>query len=573
MAAATKSAFKNTTFTWLHLDAANIAFSEGRKRVYLRKPDILQTDPNIPKGYQITVEEQPKWRALIQVLREIVKERHEKFEDRGSVLVICRGGKTSEQLRHIIGKTDLSPGSPRLAVGPFTSQGTKAVLWDQLYEYFLWKGGMAAVSKGLVDQTGESAAASSFATTTAARSSSSAPASKRRRVRPGTTESVAGAAESFQQEAEAISASIRNDGNRNNGRGDQQQSYSRNNTFITIRAYSGFSNEHGKDTPDSTILDYLNPRWIVIYDPDVAFVRRVEVFKAENPWVALKVYHLVYDNSSEEQQFLTHLRREKESFEKLIDQKSRIVIPLDENGQVLVDSEELFWKDGQGPVKNKKILVDVREFRSSLPLLIHARRIDIVPITIEVGDYILSPSISIERKSPSDLAQSLKSGRLYKQAQAMTLHYTFPILLIEYPQHNSFQLAFSSHENDMDTCRRLCLLLVHFPKLFLLWSSSPAATAEQFEDLQRDQADPDVEKAKECGVESGSKLDTATNQTPCDMLLTIPGISFHNYAHVMNKVKNLKELSLMSEEECVALLSGENGRKVFHYFNDPCTVV
>ena len=233
----------------------------------------------------------------------------------------------------------------------------------------------------------------------------------------------------------------------------------------------------------------------------------------------------------------------------------------------------MFWKEGQGPIKNKKVLVDVREFRSSLPLLIHARRIDIIPITIEVGDYILSPAICVERKSPSDLSQSLKSGRLYKQAQAMTLHYDNPILLIEYPQHNSFQLNFTHHENEMDTCKRLCLLLIHFPQLFIIWSSSPTATAEVFEDLQREQPDPDTEHAKECGVESGSKINTTTNQTACDMLLTIPGISFRNYVHVMNNVKNIRALSLLSETQCIGLIGPENGRRLYHYFNAPFSLV
>ena len=56
---------------------------------------------------------------------------------------------------------------------------------------------------------------------------------------------------------------------------------------------------------------------------------------------------------------------------------------------------------------------------------------EIVPVTIEVGDYILSPEICVERKSVSDLVQSLASGRLHNQAKAMTRAYKTPILLVE----------------------------------------------------------------------------------------------------------------------------------------------
>lgn len=56
---------------------------------------------------------------------------------------------------------------------------------------------------------------------------------------------------------------------------------------------------------------------------------------------------------------------------------------------------------------------------------------EVVPVTIEIGDYVLSPEICVERKSVSDLVQSLASGRLFNQAKAMTRAYKMPVLLIE----------------------------------------------------------------------------------------------------------------------------------------------
>ncbi len=63
-------------------------------------------------------------------------------------------------------------------------------------------------------------------------------------------------------------------------------------------------------------------------------------------------------------------------------------------------------------VSHPKIIVDMREFSSALPNVIHLKGIDIVPCTLEVGDYILSPDICVERKSISDLIGSFQSGRL-----------------------------------------------------------------------------------------------------------------------------------------------------------------
>ena len=59
-----------------------------------------------------------------------------------------------------------------------------------------------------------------------------------------------------------------------------------------------------------------------------------------------------------------------------------------------------------------QVIVDVREFRSSLPSLLHAAEFHVVPMTLTIGDYVLSPSMCVERKSIPDLIQSFNSGRL-----------------------------------------------------------------------------------------------------------------------------------------------------------------
>lgn len=45
----------------------------------------------------------------------------------------------------------------------------------------------------------------------------------------------------------------------------------------------------------------------------------------------------------------------------------------------------------------------MREFRSELPSILHKHGIQVDPVTLEIGDYILTPEICVERKSISDL--------------------------------------------------------------------------------------------------------------------------------------------------------------------------
>lgn len=63
----------------------------------------------------------------------------------------------------------------------------------------------------------------------------------------------------------------------------------------------------------------------------------------------------------------------------------------------LTDSRSSIPRSSTGTLDIKmkaiSVIVDLREFRSQLPMLLHASGLKIIPATITVGDYILSPDI------------------------------------------------------------------------------------------------------------------------------------------------------------------------------------
>ena len=146
----------------------------------------------------------------------------------------------------------------------------------------------------------------------------------------------------------------------------------------------------------------------------------------------------------------------------------------------------------------KKIIVDTRDLRSSLPFLLHLYGFEIEPRTIAIGDYILTPSICVERKSLPDLISSLNSGRLHNQITAMSRAYATTVLLIEFDPDKPFYLLQSRSASALkrtdlsptDLISKLSLLLIHHPKLKLLWTSSPRLTCDIFYDLKRNEPDP-----------------------------------------------------------------------------------
>lgn len=46
-------------------------------------------------------------------------------------------------------------------------------------------------------------------------------------------------------------------------------------------------------------------------------------------------------------------------------------------------------------------------------MILHSKDFEILPVTLDIGDYILTPDICVERKSIPDLYGSLQNGRLY----------------------------------------------------------------------------------------------------------------------------------------------------------------
>ena len=73
------------------------------------------------------------------------------------------------------------------------------------------------------------------------------------------------------------------------------------------------------------------------------------------------------------------------------------------------------------------------------------------------------------------------------------------MLLIEFDQNKPFALQgryyLSRDIASTDLTARLQLLTIHFPKLRVLWSPSPHATAELFEELKKGRAEPDAARA------------------------------------------------------------------------------
>ncbi|KAI9218576.1 hypothetical protein BC828DRAFT_388220 [Blastocladiella britannica] len=397
--------------------------------------------------------------------------------------------------------------------------------------------------------------------------------------------------------------------------GDESQHHENTGPIGVTNAdiYIHVTTDKDLDDGDDDVLPSVQPDTIVLYDPNPGFVRRIEVWAATRVLTKRtgadaaetftpRVYFLLYADSAEEMQYLARIRRERESFERVITMAARMVIPLTTGpamGASLgavgarthdeVEAHAGIADPGASSLggprtvraattgaeatlpTQRSVVVDVREFRAALPSALHLRGLKIVPVTLTVGDYVLAPDLVVERKSMPDLVQSLASGRLYTQAEAMCRLYAMAVLLIELSDGvdgrsteaptmslftnavgggssrsgaGTFDAPLASNTSSMlqsaqdAVAAKVVLLTIHFPKLRIVWSASPANSAELLDDLKRGRAEPSAETAMALGTGEQGDDDAAlahgeVRALPSGMLRAMPGVHLGNADRIM----------------------------------------
>uniref|UniRef100_A0A3B3D8G6 DNA repair endonuclease XPF n=1 Tax=Oryzias melastigma TaxID=30732 RepID=A0A3B3D8G6_ORYME len=563
----------STNSGWLFLDSSTSMFVNARSRVYhipenKKKLKVGAEEQKSSAAAEIkrelVLEKSPKWEALTEVLEEIEKE-NKSCEEPGRVLICASDDRTCAQLQQYIrhGSDWLLQRLYVRTIGKRDSSAAAALEVD------LFKKGKAALKKGAKGKE---------------------PAQKKRATKTKSRPSLTLTQMMGKEEAEPVEMRSSDEDCLMEEEEEEQMKLD-----LSSDAYYGILKEpltvihplKGCSDPHSLtrVLHEVEPSFVVLYDAELSFVRQLEVYKAMRPGKPLRVYFLIYGGSTEEQKYLTALSKEKKAFEHLIREKATMVIPEEREGREdtnldlarnlePANATTNSHKAGgqEQPKEPSRVIVDMREFRSELPSLLHRRGLDIEPVTLEVGDYILTPDTCVERKSVSDLIGSLQSGRLYSQCLSMTRYYRKPVLLIEFDPAKPFSLMARSdfrHEiSSNDVSSKLTLLTLHFPRLRILWCPSPHATAELFLELKRGRAEPDAAAAQAITAESDTVAESAGlyNPGPYDFLLKMPGVNVKNYRALIKHADSLADIAKLSQDELAEILGNTNNAKLLFEF-------
>ncbi|KAK4537449.1 hypothetical protein CDCA_CDCA12G3474 [Cyanidium caldarium] len=368
----------------------------------------------------------------------------------------------------------------------------------------------------------------------------------------------------------------------------------------------------------SSLLDFLctyQPSVVVLYDPTLRHMREVEVYQAGcSPFSRIRLYLLLYEDSLEAQRFRSSVEEERQAFETLIRHKATMVVRLDdpladnpaEQARAAAEAWEMpaprpgidmLATSGSAP---GRILIDVREFRSPVPGRLYQHGFRIVPLTLPIGDYILTPQMAVERKTVSDLVSSLNSGRLFAQCEALCKAYRHAVLVIEFDEQRPFGFfqwteTSTAAATDADAARllnasatpvgKLCLLTLHFPRLRLLWCHGAHATAEAFRALKANEDEPE-ESAALAAQPSAMITPADDSEAPAavtmsvrdyfsssaqDMLRHLPAVNAKNVFLLMRKFPDLAALAAADASELAEVLGTAGTRQLLRFLSQPST--
>lgn len=293
----------------------------------------------LPDSLRPVLEEQPKWALLAEVLEEIDRDAYFNpgihDDSNGTILIMCSDQGTCRQIREYLQNMHIRPRKETEddAIDGHTEVKASAMFMmrRKLWNYLNWKKDFARVSaslftenqkvlEGLTDQRGINGYRGK------------GPPNKRRRIRGGSSAAAGGGrhvnnnlqmAEDRESQVATLLADIQSTDKDAAPKDevvvdslDDMEDYFElyeMNDLVVVHPYDGDMDEH--------VLEEVRPRYVIMYEPDAAFIRRVEVYRSSHNDRTVRVYFMYYGGSVEEQRYLSAVRREKDAFTRLIKEK------------------------------------------------------------------------------------------------------------------------------------------------------------------------------------------------------------------------------------------------------------
>ena len=184
--------------------------------------------------------------------------------------------------------------------------------------------------------------------------------------------------------------------------------------------------EEGLDIPSTDL--------VVFYEPVPSEIRTIQRRGRTARKMPGKVIILITKGTPDEGYYWSSRKKERMMKSELEILRSRLNKQF-ENAQTLYEKSQI--RDNQKKLDDYskktsiKIIVDHRESKSNVIRYLSINNTDVESQQLDVGDYVLSSRIGVERKNVDDYLQSLLDGKLFTQMRRLRDSYSRPILIVE----------------------------------------------------------------------------------------------------------------------------------------------
>jgi len=195
-------------------------------------------------------------------------------------------------------------------------------------------------------------------------------------------------------------------------------------------------------------LDIPSTNLVLFYEPIPSEIRSIQRKGRTGRKQEGRVVVLITKGTRDERYYWSSARREKQMQTNIrLMQDSLPYQDIEDDAAIEMgggSTGEMVHKIGASTDKKSKqkalvdfntedlaVVVDQREIRSTVVRSLEKLGMNISVRTLEVGDYVVSDRLAIERKSAEDLAGSLIDGKLFDQISNLARTYSKAVLILE----------------------------------------------------------------------------------------------------------------------------------------------
>ncbi|MEM1657806.1 MAG: DEAD/DEAH box helicase [Candidatus Jordarchaeales archaeon] len=188
------------------------------------------------------------------------------------------------------------------------------------------------------------------------------------------------------------------------------------------------------------------------------------------------------------------------------------------------------------------VYADVREGGNAVVQELARLGVEVVLTKLDVGDYVISERVGVERKTDADFVQSIIDQRLFKQLVELSRTYESPLLIIEGGN------LYERRGVNPEAIRGALVSIALDFKIPIFWTQNAKETAEVIKTIAR----REKEEGRK-GIRIGVKKPATLKELQEHIVAALPGIDYILAKRLLQKFKSVERVYTADEKELMSV--------------------